>query len=838
MLGRALDASRVLHEGRNPLGIADTDLPLYFMELQGDLSATQRFSAISDFLLGDGLGSSAWAPSFVSAADASLADARAAWLAMQDRALQTQLTASEQAAQIAQLKTPYAEALQDLCGAVEGRTAEELLDSDDFDPATCFRVTGDENADCGLTSTERAVENARALAEIDQQDVDYLFCMARELSDRAGSSAGFRGEQLEVWRTECEGAPGEPTLADCPNDVGPGPALCLTCEPGVVVVPPAFPSAPPAMFIAETPQDFSLTAEQASAEMQREASEACGAPPDSLDLTVGENTGQHAECYRGSLGELALTVQAIAKDVEIARSELEDHQDAYDIVTQGCLIRQLGGQQLLSAQDLHRQTMNELADNRRDALTAADALDAVATCAGMVAGVTNVFSGVAAGVGCAAAAGKAVAMGFAHDYEAQMDRAEQDHEVLMMSIQNEIDDRACFNDAELELVGVRTAALAVQRAAIEMESTLLQFENGKRNAAALYHAGRAAEQTVANRTVWPKQYDYWVDQQVETFKARMQLAKRFTYLAVLATEYEYQMSITGASDSLREATLAAELPGDLESVLAELWQTAGTRTIRGNRPTDLKVVLSLRDQLLQLADHSELPETELRLTDRERFQLLLQSPAFRLFDEDGEYLGQRIPFQLAPLAELGLGQSTGIPLYADNDCAERVWSVNASIIGGADSLEGGGPDREDLYRGSDQTFMRLDLLKQNTFYSQWCGQPPAELGRFQTASVRPSRNLFRGATESFDPAEGEEARYSRARIEAYFNVPRAEFEADEYANGETSELAARGLYGDYALFIPAGVLSSRQSDGTYTDGLNLDEVDDILLRLDYLSVAR
>ena len=131
---------------------------------------------------------------------------------------------------------------------------------------------------------------------------------------------------------------------------------------------------------------------------------------------------------------------------------------------------------------------------------------------------------------------------------------------------------------------------------------------------------------------------------METFKARMQLAKRFTYLAVLATEYEYQMSITGASDSLREATLAAELPGDLESVLAELWQTAGTRTIRGNRPTDLKVVLSLRDQLLQLADHSELPETELRLTDRERFQLLLQSPAFRLFDEDGEYLGQRIPF--------------------------------------------------------------------------------------------------------------------------------------------------------------------------------------------------
>ena len=79
--------------------------------------------------------------------------------------------------------------------------------------------------------------------------------------------------------------------------------------------------------------------------------------------------------------------------------------------------------------------------------------------------------------------------------------------------------------------------------------------------------------------------------------------------------------------------------------------------------------------------------------------------------------------------------------------------------------------------------------------------------------------------------------FSRARIEAYFNVPPDEFEKDDYANGETSELAGRGLYGEYALFLPAEVLSLPAS-GEPTRGLVLNEVDDILLRLDYVSVAR
>ena len=63
---------------------------------------------------------------------------------------------------------------------------------------------------------------------------------------------------------------------------------------------------------------------------------------------------------------------------------------------------------------------------------------------------------------------------------------------------------------------------------------------------------------------------------------------------------------------------------------------------------------------------------------------------------------------------------------------------------------------------------------------------------------------------------GEATQMSRARIQAHVNVGRGEFERDEFASGSTSELAARGLYGDYALFLPAGVLSTSADD----DGLD------------------
>lgn len=307
-----------------------------------------------------------------------------------------------------------------------------------------------------------------------------------------------------------------------------------------------------------------------------------------------------------------------------------------------------------------------------------------------------------------------------------------------------------------------------------------------------------------------------MNERVRRYSRDMKLARRATYLAVRAVEYEYQQSL-----GLRQDVLDAEIPDDLETVLQELWRQSGTRSIRGNRPTELSTVLSLRQDILQIGDESGWPEAERPQTPEQRFQIMLTSDRYAVYNDNGRYIGQRIPFSLTPLQALGF-ENDAVSIYSVNDCAERLWSVNASLVG------------EELYRGSDTSFVRIDLLKRNTFYSQWCGQAP-DGEQFQYASVRPARNLFRepGVGQEFGSSLVQSTdRFSRARIQAFFGVNRAALEDTRYANGETSELAARGIYGDYALFIPAALIAR---DGG--NGLVLENIDDILLRLDYLSVA-
>jgi hypothetical protein len=426
------------------------------------------------------------------------------------------------------------------------------------------------------------------------------------------------------------------------------------------------------------------------------------------------------------------------------------------------------------------------------------------------------------GIACAAGAGQAAAVITSGMIGSQMDEAQQAHELLMASLEAEVAEAQCFKEAEMELVGLTTAALRVERAAHDVETARFQIAENQSSALTFYDEGRAALAAARARYVRPLTHDLWLDETIESFLRSMRLARRALYLAVRAVEYETQQSLAD-----RDTVLTAATPQDLRTVLENLWTTAASRGVGGNRPTELKAVVSLRRHLLQLADTSGQPSGWAALTEVERFRLLLQDGRWAVYDEAGTYLGQRIPFELAPLAAIELGDVQGIPVLAASDCAERVWSVNASILG-----EG------ELYRGDSPTFTRLELLKANTFYSQWCAAPTGGPA-FQTATVRPSRNLFR------DPQYGTEVggdvfgsgtdadAETRARIEAYFNVSRADFESDGYANGETNELAARGLYGQYALFFPAEVLSVAGGDG-----LVLNAVDDILLRFDYVSVAR
>jgi hypothetical protein len=177
-----------------------------------------------------------------------------------------------------------------------------------------------------------------------------------------------------------------------------------------------------------------------------------------------------------------------------------------------------------------------------------------------------------------------------------------------------------------------------------------------------------------------------------------------------------------------------------------------------------------------------------------------------------------------PLGVLGLGEPGTISLLTGEDCAERTWLVNAIILG-QDLVDDG------------SSFVRIQLRHRNTFFSQWCLEPAEEMGLMQSASVRPSRNLFKDPVygqpgDNVGTSSHEQSEYTRARIQAYLNKTREEFSREAYVQGSSDELACRALYGEYALFFPADYLAMGGN------GLHLDRIEDILLRFDYVSVAK
>jgi hypothetical protein len=532
------------------------------------------------------------------------------------------------------------------------------------------------------------------------------------------------------------------------------------------------------------------------------------------------------------MGETALTILATSKDVEIARAEYDEYMESYDIAMRSCARLQTANDKIATATTNHNKTMKELRAGKFAADTTAlvagsikDCMSNMSSAAGDGAisfGTSVAFAGVACGAGFVEAAANITSAGL----QMRMDNVQASHETTIAGFERSAEIDRCRIEAEAELVGLRAAGLRISRAMDDLTLAMYRLDEQKNLVAALFAEGKNSLARLEGRAVAPPEGQLWLDEDVAGFERQMRLARRITYLTVRAVEYEFQQSLSARYD-----VLGALRPADLQVVVDELRAEAATRAVNGSRPSDLKVVVSMRDHLMQIYDRSAAPEGEHLLTEVERFRSLLLSDRYKAYDEQGQFIGLRIPFELAPLDALGLGDSAGIGVFGQNDCAERLWSANASVVGSDDVLRGG------------SSFTRVELLKRNTFYSQWCSTPPEGAEPFQIASVRPSVNLFK------DPQYGTEfgesrlgvvngaELFSRARMQPAVNVARDAFEDDAYANGQTAELAARGLYGDCALFIPANMLS-RIENGVASDGLDISEVDDILIRLDDVSVAR
>jgi hypothetical protein len=118
----------------------------------------------------------------------------------------------------------------------------------------------------------------------------------------------------------------------------------------------------------------------------------------------------------------------------------------------------------------------------------------------------------------------------------------------------------------------------------------------------------------------------------------------------------------------------------------------------------------------------------------------------------------------------------------------------------------------------------LLLLKRNTFASQWCDAEGDQRGGLQSGRIYPSEQLFKPGT---NVKLGDANDTTAALLTPWFNVRRTDFYKNTYRDGSSEELAGRGLYGDYVLLFPKELLDR---------GFPLEKVEDVLLRIDYLSV--
>lgn len=810
-----LSQYRAQQAGENPLGIDELDLPLY-RNTNPDW-AGHKFSAISSYLI------DSWAQEAIDGAIEARDMALSAWVDLRERQLQYELQVGEQEARLAEIRRNYGEKILELCGNPHQLTsAEDVLDEEKWpglSADTCF---------LNLPDPACRYDEGELMEQLTLDDVNYQLCVAALLRVQMGERAALDDSYLNS-------ALGELTqgLADI-YDAGSW-EFWSALDPGIVAAGIQFFDCLDNDCMLQDAMDFTdleITGDE-DLEIVMQARADCKAHfPDGVPVAkrieyLQSSPMDKPECYHGSIGELVLAARAAAKDVEVARSELQDFNDAYQTAMNKCVIEETALQTMKEVSDKLGQMQSYLDKQQKQINWLCDLGSSI------LETVSFEISGDGPSLGIEPGALGKWFFGTYSDLSTEMlgtKKLRSLHESFMADFQHQMQRALCFNEAEMHLVGIETQSRRIERSMLDLSRALLQVRNAQAELRRLITEGRrrVRDESVRNRTslfhdTWEDLWQMGQDEYkgaIASYRKKFRLAQRTLYLALRAVEYEWQKSHTKRADVLR-----ATDPRELDTLLDELRQEIGTVSIGSGFPSDLHYVLSLKQQLLQLADRRDWPEGHHRLSDAERLRLILTDESCAVFDREGNYEGQLIPFSVMPLGVLGLGEAGTVSLLTGEDCAERIWLVNA-VIQGEDLVDDG------------SSFIRIQLRHRNTFFSQWCLEPGEEMDQMQSASVRPSRNLFKdpvyGAPgENVGTSSHEQSEFTRARIQAYLNISQDEFSAEAYQQGSSDELACRALYGEYALFFPASYLAL---DGG--QGLHLDRIDDILLRFDYVSVAK
>lgn len=842
-LAGLIDDVERLGAGRNPLGIDDDDLPLPRVGGQDD--DFDRYFAASDVLVGDG----GLARGRVDAARSALTAVRDTWLALQQRRWDEAADAGFYQDRLREVHTHYGEMIWGLCAQPnwnsvrvgEAPGQEGILDLI-LDAPAC--APGDDPADvcpdgfgcfdgqckvdtdrCFLDATqgECRFDAAVAEAQLSVADLGYEACLFGKLRAQLGPEVTTGDSEIderfaELFRVP---APDEPFL----SRVVDGFEGVKSFRLGTQNLPV---EATDRIALARLYCDGRKQATLALRPVDRPGR--CATTDDCPAFDVCEGgacrslgaEGRPPSCYVGSLGVAALGILAATQDVEIARSQLAEHTERYDIVMRSCLIQKLAGETLEDALAAHQEVVDNLAQIKLGA-------DIVANAAGAAKDSADVNSFFTAGAKAGAALVEAAAKSVSAGADYNIGEAERAHEANVLRLENDTQNAVCANDAESELVGARTATLAVQRTALDLAGAVAELTYQKYSIGAAIAEGTWTLSKVRDDRLAPQSTNFWLDEDIAIYDRRMRAARRAVYLGLRAVEYEFQQTL----GDQRMAVLGAANPGALEAILDGLANRTRSGQVAGASPRTLATVVSLRDHLLRLRDDGA-DDGPRALDASAKLGALLADPRFAVTDAQGRYLGQAIPFAIFPrgrdTTDEGEARQGGVEVLAGRDCAERVWAVSAVVQG------------RDLLVNSESTRVNLTLRKRNTFASQWC-RAPEGAGRFQTASIRPAHNLF--VDPLGGPAEDQGVgdaylsdatdAFSDARLQSRLNVSLADLEALREDPDASTELAGRGLYGDYILQFDREDLTD---DAREQRGLDLGQVDDILIRLEYVSVAK
>ncbi len=864
-LSDALASFDSAKRGDNEFGIAAGELPL--ARIGDEEGVFNKFSALSDFLLGAPGSQLAVAPAMVERAANKLVAAREAWIQLQERDLDQEFSSLSQERREIDIANEYGEQIVGLCGNPEFETTNILDDEGLASINSCFIKDA-----CLPTFEEKR-------SKLTAGDLGYGMCIHGFMRNAAGAAADTSGdaEYDRLADLMPDNKPRLEILSVSPDDDNDllidvrwaGTDIGGTIAPAKQRNPIAAPFSVPFYW-----QKFEVAEEYKAADsacrvvwLKGEAARPyqphcnayscwnevreceiaqdcapgreCQARAGICDRFHGESHQKYWQtrsitetCFQGTIGQSALAVNAAKAEVAAAAERLSDKTVAFDIRVGVCDLIKQATDRKEARRSAHASRMRKLNAAKREAEETEDILDTITGVLSIdFVDALNPFKkasklaklgkgALLLGIGAMAGASAAASLS-ANEVEEQIANEQVSFQNDIDSITDELEVKRCYAEAQLELVGSQEAANELSQAVTLFNAAVAQHLDDRNLLSRLIEEGRETLEAERALKLPTLATDFWVDEKINDYETALRQAKRTVFLAVLASEYEFQMSTPEGDNAL-----AANTTAELAQVVERLRGLTATGSIGGATPTDLVEVVSLRDHVLQVGNSKKADKGLYDLSEAERFRLLLSSEAYAVYNYEGTYLGQELPFNLLPSEKSGLANTQDIAILSGQDCAERVWSVNASLIG------------SNLHT-SDTSKSRITLHKSDSFFSQWCGLTGPDGSDYQFASTT-KRNLFfepesfvqTDLPQTFVPTDPS-ATFTSARLQPRFNVSREQLESESYVDGDSQELAGRGLYGQYSIFIPAETIATQGRDG-----LNLSQVEDILLRFDYVSVAR